>query len=153
LTGGMCAIAMVLTRLIERSWIGIWLDVVRLDEVAAAAFGLNVAGLKIFAFTFGNFFAGMMGAVYAQMTAFIAPANFTFSDSLVLVSIILLGGIGNRWGVLVATVIVILLPEKLQLIQEYRFLLFAVVIIALLYARPQGLFARPIRLLQAGNEP
>jgi ABC-type branched-subunit amino acid transport system permease subunit len=146
LIAGIFAVFMAATRFVERSWIGIWLDAVRLDEIAASVFGLKVSVWKAFAFTTGNLLAGVMGAVYAKMTGFIAPANFTFGDSLIMVSIVLLGGIGNRWGVLIATMIVILLPEKLQTIQEFRVLLFACVIIALLIVRPAGLLARRVRV-------
>lgn len=148
LIGAIFALFMMFTRFIERSWIGIWLDAVRLDEIAVSVFGLRVSVWKSFAFTAGNFLAGVMGAVYAKMTAFIAPANFTFGDSLLLVAIVLLGGIGNRWGVLIATMIVILLPEKLQFIQEYRLLLFSCVIIVLLMLRPAGLLARRVRVFE-----
>lgn len=151
LIAGIFAVFMAFTRFVERSWIGIWLDAVRLDEIAASVFGLKVSVWKTFAFTTGNFLAGVMGAVYAKMTGFIAPANFTFGDSLIMVSIVLLGGIGNRWGVLIATMIVILLPEKLQSIQEFRLLLFACVIIALLIVRPAGLLARRVRVFGEGK--
>jgi ABC-type branched-subunit amino acid transport system permease subunit len=85
------------------------------------------------------------GVLYAKMAGFIAPNNFTLSDSLIIVSIVILGGIGNRWGVLPATLPVILLPEKLQFIQEYRLLLYAVVVIVILISRPSGLFERRTR--------
>jgi ABC-type branched-subunit amino acid transport system permease subunit len=113
--------------------------------VASACFGLNIARWKILAFTLGNFFAGVAGAIYAHVLGFIAPNNFTFGDSLILVSIILLGGIGNPWGVAVATAFVVLLPEKLQIIQEYRFVLYAGVVILILLFRPEGLLPRPLR--------
>ena len=79
------------------------------------------------------------------MLGFIAPNNFTFADSLVLVSIVLLGGIGNVWGVTVAAAFVVILPEKLQIIQEYRFALYAVLVILILLFRPEGLLPRPLR--------
>ena len=60
----------------------------------------------------------------------------------------ILGGIGNRWGVLPAALIVVLLPEKLQFIQEYRLLLYALLVIIILIARPDGLVARPVRKLR-----
>ncbi len=130
---------------LERSWIGLNLDATRLDETAAACFGLNLIRWKITAFTMGNFLVGMAGALYAMMIGFIAPTNFTFGDSLILVSIILLGGIGSPWGLVVATTILIIVPEKLQAIQEYRFLLFSVMVILMLLFRPQGLLPRPLR--------
>jgi ABC-type branched-subunit amino acid transport system permease subunit len=148
LTGVLTALAMIFVGLLDRSWAGIWLDVVRLDEIAASVFGLKTAHWKIVAFTLGNFMAGVMGAVYAKMTGFIAPANFTFGDSLVMVSIVILGGIGNRWGVLPAALIVVLLPEKLQFIQEYRLILYAMLVIAILITRPDGLVARRVRKLR-----
>lgn len=138
-------LAYALVRRIERSWLGLALDAVRLDETAASAFGLNAAGWKIAAFSTGNFLAGIAGGLYAMVTAFIAPASFTFADSLILVSIVILGGLGNPLGLLPAAVIVVVLPEKLQVIQEYRFLLFAILVIAILLLRPGGLVPRRAR--------
>ena len=141
----LAAAAFVLVRRLERSWVGLNLDAVRLDETAAAVFGIDVARWKILAFTCGNFFAGVAGAAYAMMTGFVAPNSFTFGDSLILVSIVLLGGLGSAWGVPLAAGIVLLVPEKLQALQEYRFLLYAVLVIVILLVRPQGLIARPSR--------
>ena len=142
---GLLFVAYHLVRRVERSWLGLSLDAVRLDETAASAFGLNGAAWKIAAFSFGNLLAGMAGAVYAMVTAFIAPASFTFGDSLILVSIVILGGLGNPLGLLPAALIVVVLPEKLQVIQEYRFLLFAALVIAILLLRPGGLIPRRAR--------
>ena len=143
--------AFALTRRLERSWIGLSLDAVRLDETASACFGIHIARWKIVAFTLGNFLAGVAGALYAFMLGFIAPTNFTFGDSLIMVSIILLGGIGNPWGAALAAAIVVLLPEKLQLIQEYRFLLFATLVILVLLFRPEGLLPRRLRVYLPGR--
>ena len=147
------ALAFAFVRRLERSWIGLNLDAIRLDETAAACFGLNIARWKITAFTLGNFLAGLAGALYAMMLGFIAPTNFTFGDSLILVSIVLLGGIGNPWGLVVATVILIIVPEKLQVIQEYRFLLFGAMVILILLFRPEGLLPRPLRTYIPGWHP
>jgi ABC-type branched-subunit amino acid transport system permease subunit len=141
----LAAVAFLLVRRLERSWVGLNLDAVRLDETAAAVFGIDVARWKILAFTVGNFFAGVAGAAYAMMTGFVAPNSFTFGDSLIMVSILLLGGLGNLWGVALAAAIVLVLPEKLQALQEYRFLLYAVLVIVILLARPQGLIPRRSR--------
>jgi ABC-type branched-subunit amino acid transport system permease subunit len=141
----LLAVAFVLVRRLERSWIGLSLDAIRLDETAAACYGLDIARWKVVAFTLGNFLAGCAGAVYGHVLGFIAPNNFTFADSLVLVSIVLLGGIGNVWGVTVAAAFVVILPEKLQIIQEYRFALYAALVILILLFRPEGLLPRPLR--------
>jgi len=143
----LLALAFVLVLRLERSWIGLALDAVRIDETAAASFGLDVARWKIAAFTIGNFVIGVAGALSAFMIGFIAPNNYTFAESLVLVSVLLLGGIGNPWGLSLAAAIVIVVPEKLQVIQEYRFLMFATLVVLVLLFRPAGLLPRPLRRL------
>ncbi|HET9753491.1 MAG TPA: branched-chain amino acid ABC transporter permease [Myxococcales bacterium] len=143
----LASASFALVRRLERSSAGVALDAVRLDELAAASFGLDVARWKITAFTLGNFVTGVAGALSAFMIGFIAPNNYTFAESLIFVSILLLGGIGNPWGLSLAAAIVILLPEKLQVIQEYRFLLFAAMVILILLFRPAGLVPRPLRRL------
>ena len=147
----LCTVAFVLVRRLERSWIGLSMDMVRTDEVGAAVFGVQVARWKIAAFTLGNFLVGLAGALYGMMTGYVAPSNFTFADSLILVSILILGGIGNPWGLLPAAAIVLILPEKLQFIQEYRFLLYAVLVIVILLFRPQGLLPRSVRVYFPGK--
>ena len=145
--------AFVVVRRLERSWIGLNLDALRLDETAANCFGLDVVRWKITAFLIGNFLIGIAGALFGMVGGFVAPNNYTFADSLILVSILLLGGIGNPWGLLVATIIVVVLPEKLQTIQEYRFLLYALMVIAVLLFRPEGLLPRPVRRYFPGWRP
>jgi ABC-type branched-subunit amino acid transport system permease subunit len=137
--------AFIFVRRLERSWIGLNLDALRLDETAASCFGLDTARWKSVAFLLGNFLIGVAGALYGMVGGFVAPNNYTFADSLILVSILLLGGIGNPWGVVVATAVVVIVPEKLQAIQEYRFLLYAAMVIVVLLFRPEGLLPRPVR--------
>ena len=145
--------AFILTRRLERSWIGLNLDALRLDETAAGCFGLVVTRWKITAFLIGNFLMGTAGALFAMVGGFVAPNNYTFADSLILVSILLLGGIGNAWGVVVAAIIVVVVPEKLQAIAEYRFLLYALMVIGILLFRPDGLLPRPVRRYFSGRLP
>ena len=149
----LLAVCFVLVRRLERSWIGLSLDAIRLDEIASACYGLDIARWKVIAFTLGNFLAGCAGAVYGHVLGFIAPNNFTFADSLVLVSIVLLGGIGNVWGVTVAAAFVVILPEKLQIIQDYRFAVYAVLVILILLFRPEGLLPRRLRDYVPGWKP
>jgi ABC-type branched-subunit amino acid transport system permease subunit len=143
----------VVVRRLDRSWIGLNLDALRLDETAARCFGLDIVRWKITAFLIGNFIIGIAGALFGMVGSFVAPNNYTFADSLLLVSILLLGGIGNPWGLIVATVIVVVVPEKLQTIQEYRFLLYALLVIAVLLFRPEGLLPRPVRRYFPGWRP
>ena len=149
----LAAFSWIMVSRLEKSWLGLSFDAVRLDETAASVFGIDIARWKILAFTLGNLLAGMAGGVYAMMTGFIAPASFTFGDSLLLVSIVILGGLGNALGVIPAALLLLVLPEKLQVIQEYRFLLYALLVIAILLFRPQGLMPRRLRAyFAAGTE-
>jgi ABC-type branched-subunit amino acid transport system permease subunit len=148
----LMAASFALVRRLERSWIGLSMDAIRLDEIASASYGLDLARWKVLAFTLGNVLIGMAGAAYGHVLGFIAPNNFTFGDSLILVSIILLGGIGNLWGVAVAAAFVVILPEKFQVIQEYRFALYAGLVILILLFRPQGLLPRQLRAYAGGGK-
>ncbi|NDP59875.1 MAG: branched-chain amino acid ABC transporter permease [Oxalobacteraceae bacterium] len=146
LSVAMAAGVFVIVKALERSWIGLSMDVVRTDETAAATFGLHIARWKVVAFMMGNFFAGIAGSVYAMLMGFVAPNNFTFADSLLMLSIVILGGLGNPLGLIPAAIIVLVLPEKLQFIQEYRYLFYGVLVIAILLFRPDGLLPRKTRL-------
>ena len=141
------ALVFTMVRRVERSWMGLAMDAVRLDETASACFGINIVRWKVTAFTMGNVLMGMAGALYAMMLAYISPANFTFSDSLLFLSILLLGGMGNCWGVLLATSIMVVLPEKLQFIQEYRYLLYSLLVLLMIVYRPMGLLPRRTRVV------
>src|SRR5205814_8127681 len=79
-------VALAIVQRLERSWIGVALDAVRIDEVAAATFGLDVARWKIAAFVIGNFITGVAGALSAFLIGFIAPNNYSFAESLIYVS-------------------------------------------------------------------
>lgn len=149
----LTVLVMAAVRRMERSWIGVSLDSIRVDETAAKCFGVQVSLWKVIAFTAGNFIIGMAGALYALMLGYIAPTNFTFGDSLILVTIIILGGLGSIWGVLLTSAIVIILPEKLQAIQEYRFLIYAIVVTAVLLFQPGGLLPRLPRVYYSGWRP
>src|SRR6266849_2493013 len=90
---------------------------------------------------------------YAGVVNFAGAAFFGIGDSLILVSILILGGLGNPWGVALAASIVVVLPEKLQALQEYRLLFYAVLVIAILLFRPDGLLPRRAREYLPGWKP
>lgn len=139
------ALAFDILRRIERSWIGIALDSVRTDETAASVFGLSIARWKIFGFLVGNFIIGVAGAVYGMMNGFVTPTGAGLGESLLMLSIIVLGGLGNPWGAIVASTIILVIPEKLQAIQEYRLLMFSILVLVILRFRPAGILPRRLR--------
>jgi branched-chain amino acid transport system permease protein len=109
------------------------------DEIAAEAAGINTTRYKIVAFVVGAFFAGVAGALYAHFKQFIHPEGFGFMRSMDIVVMVILGGMGNTIGVCLAAVLLTVLPELLRPIAEYRMVLYALLLIALLLLRPLGL--------------
>ena len=111
------------------------------DEVAAGAMGINPVRYKVTAFVIGAFFAGIAGGLYAHHKQFLSPGGFDFMKSIDIVVMVILGGMGRTAGVIVAAVILTLLPEVLRGFADYRMIIYSLLIIVLMIARPQGLFA------------
>lgn len=121
-----------------RAWVAI-----REDEIAAQAMGINLTRTKLAAFAFGAFWAGMVGVFFAAKASFVNPASFTFAESAVLVCIVVLGGRGSVLGVILASLLLVLLPESMRFLQEYRMLLFGAVMVFSMLFLPQGLVKNP----------
>jgi branched-chain amino acid transport system permease protein len=112
---------------------------VRDDEIAASASGINPTRYKVVAFTLAAFFAGIAGGLFAHLKLAIDPRGFDFYRSVEIVVIVILGGMGNPLGVILAAILLTLLPEFLRPVAEYRMVLYAALIIGLMLVRPQGL--------------
>jgi branched-chain amino acid transport system permease protein len=110
------------------------------DEIASQAVGLNTTNYKIVAFVVGAFFAGVAGGLYGHFKMTITPTGFDFTKSIEIVVMVILGGMGNTVGVILAAVLLTLLPEFLRPVAEYRMVIYSALLIALMLARPQGLF-------------
>jgi branched-chain amino acid transport system permease protein len=114
---------------------------VRDDEVAAAAMGINPTKYKVTAFVIGAFFAGIAGGLYAHSKQFLTPGGFGFMQSISFVVMVILGGMGNTIGVIIAAGLLTLLPEFLRPVAEYRMIIYSLLLIVLMLTRPQGLFS------------
>jgi branched-chain amino acid transport system permease protein len=110
------------------------------DEVASEAVGLNTTRYKIVAFVIGAFFAGIAGGLYGHFKMTITPTGFDFTKSIEIVVMVIMGGMGNTVGVILAAVLLTLLPEVLRPVAEYRMVIYSLLLIMLMLARPQGLF-------------
>jgi len=110
------------------------------DEIASEAIGLNTTRYKIVAFVIGAFFAGIAGGLYGHFKMTITPTGFDFTKSIEIVVMVILGGMGNTLGVILAAILLTLLPELLRPIAEYRMVIYSALLIALMLVRPQGLF-------------
>ncbi|HYE31071.1 MAG TPA: branched-chain amino acid ABC transporter permease [Methylomirabilota bacterium] len=110
------------------------------DEVASEAMGINTTQYKITAFVVGAFFAGVAGGLFAHFKSAIDPKGFDFMRSIEIVIMVILGGMGNTVGVILAAIILTLLPEILRPVAEYRLVIYSLLLIILMLTRPQGLF-------------
>ena len=110
------------------------------DEVAAQAMGINTTRYKIIAFVVGAFFAGVGGGLFGHSKMSITPTGFGFMLSIEYVVMVILGGMGNTIGVILAAVILTLLPEFLRALADYRMIIYSLALILLMLTRPQGLF-------------
>ena len=128
----------VVTRL-KNSRIGLALQALREDEIACEAMGIDLTKVKLSAFALGSCWAGFAGVIFAAKTTFINPASFTFMESAMILSMVVLGGMGSVTGVTIAAVILVLAPEYLRAFSEYRMLIFGAVMVIMMIYRPQGL--------------
>jgi ABC-type branched-chain amino acid transport system, permease component len=117
-----------------RAWIAL-----REDEIACQAMGIDKMRTKLAAFSLGAFWAGIVGVIFAAKTTFISPRSFTFIESAIILSIVVLGGMGSIIGVIFGALILILLPEYLRALSEYRMLAFGAILVCMMVFRPQGI--------------
>ena len=128
----------VVTRLqysrLGRAWVAL-----REDEIASQAMGIDTTRVKLAAFALGATWAGLGGVLFAARTTFINPACFTIWESMLILCIVVLGGMGSIIGVVIGALFLILLPEYLRAFSEYRLLLFGLILVLMMIFRPGGL--------------
>ena len=121
---------------IGRAWIAL-----REDEIACVAMGVDMARTKLSAYAMGAFWAGLVGVIFAARNTYIHPNSFTFMESAIVLSIVVLGGMGSIIGVIVAALVLILMPEYLRAVADYRMLVFGAVMVLMMIFKPEGLIA------------
>jgi branched-chain amino acid transport system permease protein len=140
------ALALVALSLhVRRSWMGRAFGAVAQDEDAARTIGIDVAGYKIAAFFLGTAAAGLAGGIYAHMTQLIVPDAFNFIQSITVLAMVVVGGIGSTWGVVAGAVLLTLMPELFRFINDYKLLVYGGLLLAVMRFSPEGiagLFAR-----------
>jgi branched-chain amino acid transport system permease protein len=145
----LAALALTLfasTRL-RHSRIGWAWQAIREDELAARAMGINTTVAKLQAFAIGASFAGIGGTFLASWQKSVFPDNFLFTESINILSMVILGGMGNLLGVVLGAVLLVALPEVFRDFQAYRLLAFGLLLMVLMVFRPQGLLTA-----EAGRE-
>ncbi|RUP19818.1 branched-chain amino acid ABC transporter permease, partial [Methylobacterium sp.] len=136
--------------LLARSRLGRAMRAVRDADVAAAALGFDPVRVKTLAFAISAALTGLAGAVLPPLMLFIAPSSFPFSQSILFVLSVIVGGAGTVLGPLLGALITVLLPEALSGLAEYRLLFFGIATLAVLWLVPSGLVGSLARLLPRG---
>ena len=136
---------MVLGRL-THSYFGNALRAVREDDQCAAAMGLGVVKVKIQAFAISCFFAGVAGALWAHTTGYISPGDFRFSESILILAMIVVGGLGSMPGAILGAAILLGLPEVLRPIGDYRMIVVGAVMFFSILFLPRGLLGETATL-------
>ncbi|MDE2429566.1 MAG: branched-chain amino acid ABC transporter permease, partial [Burkholderiales bacterium] len=152
----LCVGIIVISTRLQQSRLGRALMAIREDETAAKAMGLNTRNIKLFAFAMGASFGGVAGAMFAAFQGFISPESFSLTESVTVLSMVILGGIGHIPGVILGGLMLAILPEilrygvvPLQLLlfgkmllepEVLRQLLLGLTMVLMMRKRPAGLW-------------
>ncbi|MDC1142235.1 branched-chain amino acid ABC transporter permease [Planctomycetota bacterium] len=137
-----------LTVNLQRSTFGRALVAIRENEVAAEVMGIRVARMKVIAFIYGAFFAGIAGGLFGHLQRTIGPDSFTWIVSVEVVVMLVLGGLGSMTGAIVGAIALTILPELLRDVEReaglpgIRMVIYALILILLMIFRPQGIFGQ-----------
>ncbi|MGX1499045.1 branched-chain amino acid transport system permease protein [Labrenzia sp. MBR-25] len=121
---------------VGRAW-----EALREDEIACRSLGINTTHTKLTAFALGAMFGGFAGSFFATRQGFISPESFTFIESAVILAIVVLGGLGSQIGVVIAAVVMIGGFEFFRGLEEYRMLVFGLLMVVIMVWKPRGLIS------------
>jgi branched-chain amino acid transport system permease protein len=155
----LCMITIFMTSRLQHSRLGRAWVAIREDEIAAKAMGINTRNVKLLAFSMGASFGGVAGAMFAAFQGFISPESFSFTESIAVLAMVVLGGIGHIPGVVMGGVLLAALPEVLRHVVEpaqrtlfgkvlieaevLRQLLYGLAMVVIMLYRPAGLWPSP----------
>jgi len=134
----LALVVLIVSRIVNSRYGRAWIAI-RENEMAAGALGINVFRKHLLSFSLSAFFAGIAGSLFAVKQGFISPDSFTFYESVLVLCMVVLGGIGNVLGAVTGAFLLIVLPEFLREFAMYRMLVFGGVMIAFMVFRPHGL--------------
>ncbi|MBN2050423.1 MAG: branched-chain amino acid ABC transporter permease [Spirochaetales bacterium] len=138
LTFALVLFTIFVVRRLEHSRLGRSWVAMREDEVASEAMGIDITRAKLSSFALGALWAGLAGVFFSAKTTFVNPASFTLWESVIILCVVVLGGIGSIKGVVLGAIVIILLPEYLRAFSQYRMLFFGLILVMMMIFRPGG---------------
>ncbi len=121
------------------------------DEEAARAMGVNTARYKVGIFVLSAMYAALAGSLYAHSILFVAPDSFSLMESILMVTMVIIGGMSNIWGALIGACLLIILPEVLRVFKDYNILIYGGILLVIMLFMPEGLFGGGRILWQKGR--
>jgi branched-chain amino acid transport system permease protein len=140
----LLALVVGLSLFLRATWFGLGLFGVKDDDLAAATVGIPVAPYKVVAFTLAATLAGLAGTIYGPFLSVVTPSSFGFTESVVMVAMLMFGGLGSIRGAVLGAVVLGALPEVFRFASDYRLLIFGLVLVLTLRFRPQGLIGSEV---------
>ncbi|THB78546.1 MAG: branched-chain amino acid ABC transporter permease [Desulfobacteraceae bacterium] len=135
----LCILTIFFVNRLENSRIGRAWIALRDDEIACQAMGVDKTKTKLTAFALGATWAGMAGVIFAAKTSYINPMSFTIWESITILCVVVIGGMGSAIGVIAGALVLILVPEYLRAVAEYRMLVFGAMQVIVMVFKPEGL--------------
>jgi branched-chain amino acid transport system permease protein len=161
-------IVIVINLRLQDSRIGRAWEAIREDEMAARAMGINTTRMKLLAFAMGASFGGVSGGMFSAIQGFISPESFILVESVMVLAMVVLGGMGNIWGVILGAVLLSFVPEILRYTVEpmqralfgrmliepeiIRMLLFGLALVVMMIYRPAGILPSAVRKRELARE-
>ena len=124
---------------IKRSWMGFAFDSIANDEDTARVLGIDVPRFKLWAFVIGTSGAGIAGALYAHHVRYIGPDSFGFVESVTVLAMVIIGGIGSVWAVALAAAVLSVLPLWFQFVDDYKLLIYGLMVFGVVRFSPNGI--------------
>jgi branched-chain amino acid transport system permease protein len=146
------ALTVLVCWVVKRSWLGYVFEAVSADEPAARSLGIDTPLYKLAAFTIGTALAGLAGCLYAYHLGNVGTEAFGFPVSVMILAMVVIGGMGSLWGSVLAATLLTLAPEWFRFVNDYKLLVFGLLLFAIMRIAPQGLFpwlVQQLRLLRA----
>jgi branched-chain amino acid transport system permease protein len=148
---GLALLTNLFTERIRKLPVGRAWEALREDEIASKALGINPRNTKLTAFAIGAMFAGFAGSFFATRQGFISPESFTFIESAIILAIVVLGGMGSQFGVVLAAVFLIGMTELFRELEQFRMFAFGAGMVLIMVWRPRGLLTRREPSVRLGN--
>jgi branched-chain amino acid transport system permease protein len=139
LVAALALAVVVMSVYIKRSWMGISFTAVADDEDTARSVGIDVMHYKLAAFGIGTAIAGVAGGLYASFTRIIVPDAFSLASSVGMLAMVVVGGIGSNWGVVVGVIILTLMPEFFRFVNDFKLLIFGGLLVTVMRFSPRGI--------------